>query len=70
MSIAALLTVAWIYATPCTVAHPPEIACRQYAVHLAAERALIAQMQDDAEFGGDSDVGCVNDCLEPQKEER
>ena len=53
MSIAALLTVAWIYATPCLVPHPADMSCRAYRVHIAAEKALIDTQEVDREPQGE-----------------
>jgi hypothetical protein len=52
MTLAALLTVVWIAITPCNVPHPPDLTCREYARHLAAERAYV-ELQNETEVDYD-----------------
>lgn len=59
MSLSAALIIAMIYLSPCYVKHPPDVSCRQYAVHLAAERAYESdQGSEDSEDQGDTTTEC------------
>ena len=53
MTLSALITVALIYLSPCTIDSPPGVGCRDYRIHLEAERAYLDSWKTETEKQGE-----------------